>query len=57
MKCDKIDHPNIQSGWGCCQCRIFNGDQRIACKQCGHSRCDDNNEMIKSFLSSKDKVN
>lgn len=35
-------HPNIMPGWGCCTCRVFNGDQRQECKECGHKRCDKN---------------
>jgi hypothetical protein len=35
-------HPNLQSGWGCCNCRTFNGDQRQECKTCQHKRCDSN---------------
>lgn len=38
-KCQVIDHPNIQKGWGCCSCNIFNGDQRTHCKNCNHARC------------------
>jgi 5S rRNA maturation endonuclease (ribonuclease M5) len=26
-------------GWGCCQCRIYNGLQRTHCKKCGHPIC------------------
>jgi hypothetical protein len=32
-------HPNLQSGWACCNCRTFNGDQRTECKHCDHKRC------------------
>lgn len=45
-KCTNINHPNIQ-GWGCCQCRTFNGiidlagNMRTNCKQCRHARCDE----------------
>jgi thioredoxin reductase (NADPH) len=31
--------PALALGWGCCMCRTYNGDQRPACKQCGHARC------------------
>ena len=40
MKCVVIDHPNLQPGWGCCQCKTYNGDQRVECKMCKHPRCD-----------------
>ena len=33
-------HPNLAPGWGCCNCRTFNGDQRAECKHCKHKRCD-----------------
>lgn len=41
-KCKAIEHQNIQSGWGCCMCRTFNGNQRTECKTegCAHKRCD-----------------
>ena len=30
---------NVTPGWGCCQCRIYNGLQRKECKRCGHKPC------------------
>ena len=62
MACIKIQHPNIQNGWGCCECRTYNGDQRSACKQCRHIRCDeDDNEDNITTMSfdapSKNKPN
>ncbi|KKK66619.1 hypothetical protein LCGC14_2962280 [marine sediment metagenome] len=30
-----------ERGWGCHKCSIYNGEQRSACRQCGHERCDD----------------
>jgi hypothetical protein len=39
VACEKIDHPNIMPGWGCCKCRVYNGMQRIECKNCGHVSC------------------
>jgi hypothetical protein len=41
-RCSKIEHRNIQPGWGCCNCRTYNGEQREACKVCQHKRCDQN---------------
>ncbi len=38
--CEAIAHPNLQPGWGCCNCRGFNGDQRQSCRHCNHNRCD-----------------
>ena len=29
-----------ETGWGCHKCSIYNGEQRSACRQCGHERCD-----------------
>ncbi len=26
-------------GWGCCQCRTYNGFQRYVCKSCSHPAC------------------
>lgn len=38
--CKAIENiPNLQNGWGCHLCHSFNGDQRPACKSCGHVRC------------------
>lgn len=41
-RCEAINHPNLMPGWGCCQCRTFNGEQRTECKWCHHKRCDHN---------------
>ncbi len=41
-RCSEISHPNLMPGWGCCNCRVFNGNQRSECKNCGHKRCDKN---------------
>lgn len=38
--CIKISSQYLLPSWGCCQCRTFNGDQRVACKHCAHPRCD-----------------
>lgn len=55
MKCDKIIHPNIQPGWGCCKCRTYNGDQRPACKQCTHPRCDESESLTTAYNPATDK--
>lgn len=26
--------------WVCCRCGFLNGDPRVACRKCGHDRCD-----------------
>jgi hypothetical protein len=44
VRCTKIEHPNLQPGWGCCVCRHYNGNQRQECKACNHKRCDSKNE-------------
>ena len=42
MKCELIpSQPNLMVGWGCCQCREYNGLQRDRCKHCGHTCCFD----------------
>lgn len=28
----------VMPGWGCCQCKVYNGMQRLQCKHCGHER-------------------
>lgn len=39
-KCELLDNvPNLMPGWGCCQCRCYNGLQRPRCSKCGHERC------------------
>jgi hypothetical protein len=45
MSCKEINHPNLQSGWGCCKCPTFNGEQRAECKICEHPRCDKENPV------------
>lgn len=39
-KCEPAGGSRLMLGWGCCKCRTYNGEQRDACKCCGHSRCD-----------------
>jgi hypothetical protein len=36
--CNYIGGSYILPGWGCCQCRAYNGLQRRECKHCGHKR-------------------
>jgi hypothetical protein len=39
-KCKRIDDlPRLVPGWGCCQCRRYNGYQRKVCKFYGHAAC------------------
>lgn len=40
MKCKPLNLPHVAPGWGCCQCKGYNGMQRGTCKGCGHERCD-----------------
>jgi hypothetical protein len=37
--CEPIEGSNVVSGWICCGCRTYNGNQRILCKACSHARC------------------
>jgi hypothetical protein len=40
MACELLlDLPNVLQGWGCCQCRTYNGLQRAFCKMCDHICC------------------
>ena len=40
MACEFIDGTRyLTVGWGCCQCRTYNGLQRKVCKRCGHPPC------------------
>ncbi len=40
MPCQFIpESKNVFPGWGCCQCRAYNGLQRDRCKFCGHKCC------------------
>lgn len=41
MSCIKLDHPNLAPGYGCCQCKTYNGNQNLNCRYCGHRRCDE----------------
>lgn len=38
-RCYFIDTAHLMPGWGCCQCRAYNGMQRASCKACQHPRC------------------
>lgn len=37
--CEFIKDTHVMPGWGCCECRAYNGLQRIVCKVCGRSNC------------------
>mgnify|MGYP001239086435 CR=1 FL=1 len=37
--CQYIDSEYIVPGWGCCQCHLYNGMQRTACRGCGRPPC------------------
>lgn len=39
MSCFHVRLPHVVPGWGCCQCRAYNGYQRLLCKNCGHMHC------------------
>lgn len=40
MKCELIlSLKGVMPGWGCCQCRMYNGLQRKQCRSCGHECC------------------
>ena len=54
MKCTKINHPNLQPGFGCCKCKVYNGDQRTHCKNCDHPRCDNIAASDKELAESTD---
>lgn len=32
--CEFIKAPNVALGWGCCRCHVYNGVQRVKCKEC-----------------------
>lgn len=34
-----IEKYHLMPGWGCCQCRHYNGLQRKQCKNCKHECC------------------
>lgn len=35
-----LDLPGLAPGWGCCECKTYNGIQWEQCKYCSHERCD-----------------
>lgn len=37
--CKFISGENVMPGWGCCECRSYNGLQRRICGNCGHIPC------------------
>ena len=39
--CTPVGSQNLASGWVCCACKIYNGEQRAECKQCNRARCVD----------------
>lgn len=40
-RCGHVRLEHVVPGWGCCQCRTYNGYQREACRACGHRACYD----------------
>lgn len=38
--CQRVGSAHLASGWICCECKIYNGDQRPECKQCNRNRCE-----------------
>jgi len=44
--CKYIEASSVMPGWGCCRCRIYNGLQRQACKNCRADRCPAVDEAI-----------
>ncbi len=38
-RCTTIYRVGLLPGWGCCQCRMYNGLWRRVCKGCRHRRC------------------
>ena len=38
-RCRHVRDDHVVPGWGCCQCRCYNGYQRVACRNCGHPPC------------------
>jgi hypothetical protein len=34
-----LNLPDVLPGWGCCQCRVYNGLQRDICRSCPHRCC------------------
>ena len=48
MSCELIEKSqNVMPGWGCCNCRGYNGAQRIVCRDCGHQYCGPRYEVTK----------
>ena len=37
--CVFVSTEGVMPGWGCCQCRVYNGLQRSHCRSCRHERC------------------
>lgn len=37
--CECAKTRDLIAGWGCHRCRVYNGLQRMTCRQCGERRC------------------
>ena len=37
--CKHVRGSFLVPGWGCCQCRSYNGYQRPLCRYCNHPHC------------------
>jgi len=46
VSCSHVRLPHVVPGWGCCQCRAYNGYQRALCKNCGHMHCYDSGGLL-----------
>jgi hypothetical protein len=38
-RCRHVRGSHVVPGWGCCQCRCYNGYQRQVCRHCAHAPC------------------
>lgn len=37
--CQYVEGDYVTPGFGCCQCKTYNGLQRVVCKNCGRKPC------------------
>lgn len=46
--CKRVSSSDVMPGWGCCQCKLYNGIGRDRCKGCDHLVCGLNDELVEA---------
>lgn len=53
--CERLNLPGVIPGWGCCQCKTYNGLHRFVCKYCEHEVCEPGLKEVSEILEAMEK--